>query len=82
MERGRSMGTEDRALNIQNSKWRSRMLRPQEPELLLWHKDINEALVSMCHLPHFGYFPRSLETYLSLPGVAKVTPDAWMRKAK
>lgn len=47
MERGLSMGTEDRALNIQNSKWRSRMLRPQEPELLLWHKDINEALESI-----------------------------------
>lgn len=76
------MGIEDRALNIQNSKWRSRMLRPQELELLLLHKDINEALESRCHLPRFGYFPRSLETHLSLPGVAKVTLDAWTRKAK
>lgn len=76
------MDIEDRALNIQNSKRRSRMLRPQEPELLLLHKDINEALESRCHLPHFGYFPRSLETYLSLPGVARVTLDAWTREAK
>lgn len=87
--RGQSVGIEDRAPNI--TEQQTKVKDAQAPgvgafavgqRLLMKPLDKAWEACDQSCLSRFCIFSRSLETYLSLPEVTKVTPDAWTGMAR